>query len=455
MSRTGRFGSQSAGSTVRTLAVIGSGIAGLSAAWLLSRRYAVTLFEAQDWLGGHTHTVDVRLDGVTAPVDTGFLVFNDRTYPNLVALFENLGVIDARSDMSFSVRIDDERLEWAGSSLGTLFAQRRNLLRPAFWSMLRDIVRFNRQASALALGGTLPAGSLGDFLEAGGYGPELRDWYLLPMAAAIWSCPTRQMLDYPCATFLRFCHNHGLLGLRDRPRWRTVAGGGREYVRRMAAQIRDLRPSTAVQRVLREDGCVRIVSDAGVERFDAVVLACHSDQSLRLLADADGDERRILSAVRYQPNQVVVHTDRSFLPRTREAWAAWNYTAGAGAPGMRPVSVSYLLNRLQPLPFRTPLIETLNPFREPAQDSVLARFEYSHPVFDATALRAQSELPEIQGRRATWFCGAWTGYGFHEDGLRSGMAVAAALGVRAPWQVQRPSPLRPLVRRDPADALAA
>jgi predicted NAD/FAD-binding protein len=455
MSRVLTSAVQSAGRTVRTIAVVGSGIAGLSAAWLLSRRYAVTLFEAQDWLGGHTHTVDVELDGVVAPVDTGFLVFNERTYPNLSALFAHLGVIDAASDMSFSVRIDDERLEWAGSNLATLFAQRRNLLRPAFWSMLRDIARFNRQAGALVESGELPAGSLGDFLAAGGYGPQLRDWYLLPMAAAIWSCPTRQMLDYPCATFLRFCHNHGLLALRDRPRWRTVAGGGREYVRRMAVRIRDLRCSTAVQRVLRDGGRVTIVSDAGIERFDAVVLACHTDQSLRLLGDADADERHILGAVRYQPNCVVLHTDRSFLPHARRAWASWNYTAGAGAPGTRPVSVSYLLNRLQPLPFRTPLIETLNPFREPAPGSVLARFEYSHPVFDAGALRAQRELPAIQGRRATWFCGAWTGYGFHEDGLRSGMAVAAALGVDAPWQARPLVPRQRVVPREPADALAA
>ena len=436
---------------MKSIAVIGSGIAGLSAAWLLSRRYEVTLFESQDWLGGHTHTVDLTLDGVSAAVDTGFLVFNDRTYPNLVALFDHLGVASARSDMSFSVRVEHERLEWAGTDLSTLFAQKSNLVRPAFWSMVRDILRFNREANAQIAIGSIPDGSLGAYLSASGYGRAFRDWYLLPMAAAIWSCPTRQMLEYPCATFLRFCHNHGLLSIQDRPQWRTVLGGGREYVKRMAMAIRDLRPSTAVERVLRVGERVEVQSDAGVERFDAVVLGCHSDQALRLLADADPDERRVLGSVLYQPNEVVLHTDVSFLPRTRKAWAAWNYIADGAEPGASAVSVSYWLNRLQPLPFTTPVIETLNPIHSPRPETVLARFEYSHPVFDARALLAQSELARIQGRRATWFCGAWTGDGFHEAGLRSGLAVAAALGVRAPWQDSR----NVAAQRPPEHALAA
>ena len=416
------------------VAVVGSGISGLAAAWLLARKFDVTLFEAQGRLGGHTHTVDVSVDGISAPVDTGFLVFNDRTYPELVALFRHLGVTDAPSDMSFSVRIEEDGLEWAGTSLAALFAQKSNLVRPEFWAMLRDVLRFNSQANASIDAGHLPAGSLGELLDRGGYGCAFRDWYLLPMAAAIWSSPTQQMAAYPAATFLRFCHNHGLLRINGRPKWRTVRGGGREYVKRLAAGLDDVRLGSPVRVVRRRAAGVELETDRSSERFQHVVLACHSDQSLHLLADPDADERRILGSVRYQSNRVVLHTDAQVMPRARDAWAAWNYVSGEGKPGTRPVSVSYWLNALQPLPFKTPVIETLNPFREPAPARVLARFEYSHPMFDAPALRAQAQLPIIQGRRRTWFCGAWTAYGFHEDGLRSALAVAESLGVRAPWR---------------------
>jgi len=416
------------------VAVVGSGIAGLSAAWLLARKFGVTLFEAQHRLGGHTQTVDVSVDGMTAPVDTGFLVFNDRTYPNLVAMFRYLGVADAPSDMSFSVRIEEDGIEWAGTSLPALFAQTSNLVRPEFWAMLRDVLRFNSQASALIDTGRPPAGSLGEFLDRSGYGAAFRDWYLLPMAAAIWSCPTEQMSAYPAATFLRFCHNHGLLRINGRPKWRTVRGGGREYVNKLAAALDDVRLASPVRRVRRLADGVELESKRGSERFDHVVLACHSDEALQLLADVDDDERRILGSIRYQPNRVVLHTDPHFMPRAREAWASWNYASGEGRPGMRPVSVSYWLNSLQPLPFDTPVVETLNPLRDPDPSRVLGRFEYSHPIFDAPAIRAQAQLPIIQGRRHTWFCGAWTAFGFHEDGLRSSLAVANGLGVRAPWR---------------------
>jgi predicted NAD/FAD-binding protein len=317
-----------------------------------------------------------------------------------------------------------------------LFAQKSNLLRPDFWVMLKDIVRFNREAIGLLAHGNGPAGSLAELLEARNFGRTFRDWYLLPMAAAIWSCPTGQMLSCPAATFLRFCHNHGLLQVNGRPQWRTVAGGGRTYVERMAQSIQHVRLSCPVAEVRREADAVEIHSRAGVEHFDHVVIACHSDQALRLLADADENERSMLSRVRYQPNRIVLHTDRRFLPRSTDAWSSWNFASGDGDPGPRPVSVSYYLNKLQPLPFRTPLIESLNPYRQPHEGSVLARFEYSHPIFDAPAIAAQLDLPRIQGQRRTWFCGAWTGYGFHEDGLRSGLAVANRLGVRAPWQVE-------------------
>lgn len=420
----------------KRIAVVGSGIAGLSAAWLLSRAHAVTVFEANDYPGGHTHTVDVTLDGITAPVDTGFLVFNERTYPNLIALFDHLGVTSTASDMSFSVKLEAERLEWAGSSLSTVFAQRRNLLRPMFWGMLGDILRFNREAGALAQAQGDAAQSLGEFLVAGAYGRAFRDWYLLPMAGAIWSCPTSTMLQYPAHTFFRFCANHGLLQVSDRPQWRTVNGGARSYVEKLTAALPDVRLNRPVAQVRRDPAGAQLrFADGAAEHFDEVVLACHSDQALALLGDADATERRMLGAIGYQDNDVVLHTDEHFLPRRRSAWSAWNYHADHAAVSGRPVGVSYLINKLQPLPFSRPVIVTLNPLREPRPGHIIDRYRYAHPVFDLAAIAAQVRLPQLQGRHHTWYCGAWTGYGFHEDGLKAGMAVAAALGVTAPWQL--------------------
>lgn len=415
------------------VAVIGAGIAGLGAAWHLSRQPGtqVTLLEADERFGGHAHTVDVTLQGVTHGVDTGFLVFNERTYPHLIQLFAELGVETAPSDMSFSVQAVDAGLEWSGSSLATVFAQRRNLLRPAFWGMLRELLRFNALATRLATGGgdVELAQPVGDFLQQHGFGAAFRDWYLLPMVACIWSCPTEQMLRFPVGTLIRFCHNHGLIQVNDRPQWHTVAGGSRCYVEKIVEAIGDARAATPVRGLWRLPTGVEVQTDAGRERFDQVVLACHSDQALRLLgSDATAEEREVLGAIRYHDNEAVLHTDAALLPQRRRAWAAWNYERAA-QPGREGAAVClhYLINRLQPLPWQQPVIVSLNPVREPQPDTVLRRIAYAHPVFDLAAIRAQRRVPALQGRRRTWFCGAWTGYGFHEDGLRSALGVVQGL----------------------------
>ena len=422
------------------IAVIGAGISGLSSAYRLVQAGAdVTLFEAGSYFGGHSNTVDVEVDGFRFGVDTGFLVFNQRTYPKLIALFEELGVESVGSDMSFSVKLPlaGRTLEWAGSNLDTVFAQRRNMFNPRFLGMVRDILRFNKEATALATGsGPMPAQSLGDFLHDRGYSDAFRNWYLLPMAACIWSCPAGQMLAFPAATFIRFCHNHGLLQVSDRPQWRTVRGGSRVYVDKMLAAIPSRRLVTPVRSVTRTAmggaRSVRVETAAGAEQFDQVVLACHSDQALALLGDARADERAVLGAIGYQPNRAVLHTDASCLPVNRRAWSAWNYQSTASATP--EVCVHYLINKLQPLPCSTPVIVSLNPIDEPDPRLVLGEFDYAHPLFDAAAVRAQGRLQNLQGVQGTWFAGAWTGYGFHEDGLTSGLAVAAALSARMAGQ---------------------
>jgi len=424
---------------MRRIAVIGSGIAGLSVAHGLAGQAQVTLYEAGDYFGGHTHTVDVTLDGFTHGVDTGFLVLNERTYPNLLRLFAQLGVEVAKSDMSFSVQVPGagrtRDLEWSGCDLNTVFAQRGNLLRPRFWRMLFDLLRFNRLATTLAQAG-LDAEldqPIGDFLKQQRFSDEFRDWYLLPMLGCIWSCPVDQMLRFPVATMIRFCHNHGLLQVTDRPQWYTVRGGARTYVNEMLKAIPDARLNTPVRSVRRPQAfdanpAVWVSTDTGTERFDEVVMACHSDQSLALLADASAAESSVLGAIRYQRNRTVLHTDTSVLPQRQRAWAAWNYERAAqGSREQAAVCLHYLLNRLQPLPFSTPVIVSLNPVSEPRAETIHAEFDYAHPVFDMAAIAAQRRVPELQGQRHTWFCGAWTRYGFHEDGLMSGLAVCEGL----------------------------
>lgn len=417
------------------IAIIGSGISGLSAAWLLSNKYQVTVFEAGKTLGGHTNTVDVTLDGITHPVDTGFLVYNHKTYPNLKAMFQWLAVEGVETEMSFAVSLRNPDMEWAGSSLATVFAQKRNMLRPRFWRMLADILRFNRESVARLNTQFDDTLTLREFLLRGNYSSAFAHWYLLPMAGAIWSCPTGQMLDTPFATFVRFCQNHGLLQIFNRPTWRTVKGGGREYIKRLISDLNDIRINCPVKAVKPQSYGVIVEHEDGSEHFDQVVLACHSDQAFHLLGEhASTEQYEILTAIRYQPNRAVLHTDASLLPRNPALWSAWNYMSEIDGHDTQPVSVSYLINKLQPLPFRQPVVVTLNPLREPARESILAEFDYAHPVLNRAAVSAQRKLPAIQGERGIWLCGAWTGYGFHEDGLKSGLAVAGSLGVYPPWQ---------------------
>jgi len=419
---------------IKQIAIVGSGISGLACAWRLAQSgHCATLFEANDYFGGHTHTVDVTLDGITHGVDTGFLVFNHQTYPNLVRLFDELKVRTVATDMSFSVKLPlgERMLEWSGSSLNTVFAQRRNLLDKRFMRMLKDILRFNEQATALVVhpGNAQTDLALGDYLLRNDYSAEFRDWYLLPMAGCIWSCPTAQMLDFPLATFVRFCHNHGLLQIIGRPKWHTVKGGARQYVDKMLHAIPDPRLSDPVRAVWRTNtgGAmkIRVESSQGSELFDHVVLAGHSDQSLQLLKDISPVEEKLLGAIKYQPNRAVLHTDITCLPQNRSTWSAWNYQSRGGSEPQ--VCVHYLINKLQPLPFKSPVIVSLNPIDEPDPSCVIASYDYSHPVFDSAAIAAQQDLHLIQGKYKTWFAGAWTGYGFHEDGLKSGLAVAEAI----------------------------
>lgn len=422
------------------IAIVGSGISGLAAAHRLNSHADITLFEAGPYFGGHTHTVDVTLPTpggpVTHGVDTGFLVFNERTYPNLIALFDQLLVPKAKSDMSFSVQVPDgpgnTPLEWSGTSLNSVFAQRGNLVNPRFWDMLRDLLRFNRLATHLAQRGADAAlmRPLADFLHQERFSDAFRDWYLLPMLGCIWSCPTDQMLQFPVATMIRFCHNHGLIQVSQRPQWWTVAGGARQYVEKIVAPIADKRLNTPVQHINRDSQGVHVTSQGQTQRFDKLVLACHSDQALALLAQPTAPERATLGAIRYQPNRAVLHTDASVLPKRRRAWAAWNYERQALRPG-HPVEsrvcLHYLLNQLQPLPFTQPVMVSLNPLGDIDPATMIGSYDYEHPIFDLAAIAAQAQVRALQGQQHTYFCGAWTGYGFHEDGLKSGLGVAQQL----------------------------
>ncbi len=411
------------------IAVIGSGVSALSCAWLLAGKHDVVVYERADRLGGHSNTVEVRgPDGTRTAVDTGFIVFNEVTYPNLVALFDHLGVRSRATDMSFAVSLDKGGFEYAAPAL---FAQRRNAFRPRFWSMLAEIMRFYREAPACLGVHADPDLTLGEYLRREGFSEAFRDDHLLPMAAAVWSSPAHTLLDYPAESFIRFCSNHGLLKLVGRPVWRTVEGGSRSYVARLAERLEHVRLARTVSSIRPAEGQVEVRDlQGGVQRFDHVVIGAHADQALSMLAEPTLRQQELLGAFRYSRNLTVLHSDAGLMPKRRRAWAAWNYIGVEDG-----LCVTYWMNRLQGLAGQD-LFVTLNPPRPPRPETLLRTELYEHPIFDPAAIRAQRRLWELQGQGGIWFCGAYFGAGFHEDGLQAGLAVAEQLGgVRRPWTV--------------------
>ncbi|MBP2548420.1 putative NAD/FAD-binding protein [Neorhizobium galegae] len=423
----------------RRIAVIGSGISGLSAAWLACRTNDVVLYEAADRLGGHSNTVMVHTADADIPVDTGFIVFNDKNYPNLVALFDHLGVATQASDMSFAASIEDGAFEYSGTGLRGLLGQRRNAARPRFWRMLSDVLRFYREAEGLMGRADLQALTLGNYLDREGYSKAFIDDHLLPMGAAIWSMTTTDMRAYPLQAFIRFFVHHGLILLSGRPRWRTVTGGSRAYVKRIAEDFKgEIRLNCGVARIDRLASGGVTVADVkgGTDRFDDVIIATHANDALQMLGDADAMETRILGGFRYTDNVAVLHSDARLMPKRKAVWSSWNYIGGKRENDSAPLCVTYWMNRLQSLPEHHPLFVTLNACREIRQEAVIGTYHYTHPLFDLSSMAAQREVWALQGRRNTFFCGAHFGSGFHEDGLQAGLAAAeAATGLKRPWQV--------------------
>lgn len=426
----------------RRVAVVGAGISGLSAAWLLSSQLTVTVYEAEPRLGGHANTVNVEGPKGSIAVDTGFIVYNDRNYPNLVALFEHLQVPNQPSNMSFSASLNAGGFEYSGSGLSGLLGQRSNAFRPRFWRMVADIMRFYREAPGLLVRQDLATTTLGDYLDLEAYSTAFIEDHLLPMGAAIWSTTAADMRAYPLHAFIRFFINHGLVSLKDRPQWRTVTGGSREYVSRLRAATRaDFRSNDPVVSIRRDEFGVKITTASGhQDRFDDVVIATHADQALKLLEDPSGMERSILGAFDYTNNIAVLHSDVQLMPKRKRVWASWNYIGEAHDGGDGALCVSYWMNKLQGLDDSQPLFVTLNPSREVNRDKVHQVFDYKHPLFDTKAMAAQQQLWQLQGQRNTWFCGAYFGSGFHEDGLQAGLACAESLsGLRRPWVVENES----------------
>jgi predicted NAD/FAD-binding protein len=439
-----------------TIAVVGAGIAGLSAAWLLDKTCRVTVFESRLQPGGHSNTVDAPAPGGGQPVDTAFMVYNEVNYPNLVALFEHIGVPTIASDMSFSASLDGGAFEYSSLDFDGLPRLSGNVLRPRFWSMIKGILRFYRDAPNLLDRDEIEGLTLGDYLDASGYSKAFAEDHILPMSAAIWSATPGAIRAYPLNAFLRFFVSHRLAQLTNRLEWRTVAGGSREYVRRLIEPFKDrIRAGVGVRKIFRMDNSALVIDDAGEETaFDHVVIAAHADQALALLGDADPRERRLLGAFRYASNRTLLHTDPMLMPRRRKVWSSWNFIAGGAADPDNPPCVTYWMNRLQSINPERPLFVTLNPIVEPGRGHLLREFAYEHPQFDAAGLSAQRDLWSLQGARNTWFCGSYFGYGFHEDALQAGLGVAEELGgLRRPWSVESEMGRIARTLREPAEAM--
>jgi uncharacterized protein len=411
------------------IAIIGSGISGLGAAFLLDKQHDVTVYEKNDYVGGHSRTLDVN----GTPVDTGFIVFNHRNYPNLVGLFNQLGVVTEKSDMSFAASINNGWLEYGTKDTPSIFAQKRNMLRPTFWRMLLDVFRFNKLAVDYM---NAPLSfTLGECLDRLKMGEWFRRYFLLAMGGAIWSCPIEQMLKFPARTFIRFFYNHGLLTINDQPQWFTVTGGSKEYVKKLIASLKNpVRVNTPVHRVEKLTQGILVKTANGEQQiYDHVIFASHADQTLNVLSQPTVKQQEILGKVRYQPNNVVLHGDECFMPRNKKCWASWAYMCDGREDKNASIALTYWMNNLQNLK-GAPLFVTLNPSRMPAADKIYNQHVFEHPVFDQGAIEAQEQLADIQGKNNMWFCGAWTRYGFHEDGLTSGVVVAEALGAHIPWK---------------------
>lgn len=429
----------------KNIAIIGSGITGLASAWLLHKQHRVTLFEKNNYIGGHTHTIDVQEKERSIPVDTGFIVYNERNYPNLVSLFRQLGIATRDTDMSFAFSLNQGELEYAGSSINTLFAQRKNLLRPRHWKLLTEILRFNRVAHRLLANPASSAGlSLGDMLDSHQFSRDMREHYLLPMGAAIWSCPVDTMLKFPALSFLRFFANHGLIDISNRPQWKTVCGGSSAYVSKMLAEMGGritIKPGAL--RVERHVQQASAYTCEGRQDFDAVIFACHADQALALLAQPSEAEQRILGCFRYEKNQTYLHTDTKLMPRNRRVWSSWNYLATSQPESRQQMTATYWMNLLQGLRTDKQYLVSLNPYELPRDEHIIAEMTYEHPVFDQQAVDAQAQLANLQGRNGAWFCGSYSRYGFHEDALASAVQVCRDFGLTPSWdkaQVATPMP---------------
>lgn len=438
----------------KKIAVIGSGITGLASAWLLHKQYDVTLFEKNAYIGGHTHTIDVPETDRQVPVDTGFIVYNDRNYPNLIGLFAQLGIPTRDTDMSFGFSLNQGELEYSGSSLNTLFAQRKNLLRLSHWRLLKEIMRFNKVAHRLLENPVaVPDMSLGEMLDAHQFSRDMREHYLLPMGAAIWSCPVDTMLAFPALSFLRFFANHGLIDIQNRPQWRTVCGGSSVYVRKLLAEMGDkITIQSGAIRVERNTTQASVFTDTAQHDFDAVIFACHADEALALLAQPSAEEQRILGCFRYEKNQTYLHTDANLMPVNRKVWSSWNYLATSQPEyvnARQQMTATYWMNNLQGLDTNTDYFVTLNPYQLPRDSHIIAEMTYEHPIFDQAAVAAQPQLASLQGQQQSWFCGSYHRYGFHEDAIASAVKICADFGVTPVWvkaqeEPKTPQPVLPL-----------